>query len=191
MIGKKFGKLTVLKKLEERKRGKIAYECMCDCGNVAVVIGSDLKSGHIKSCGCLHGNNHKLSRTRIYSIYRHMKDRCYNKNNKRYKSYGGRGIVICDEWLNNNTLFFDWAMNNGYKDNLTIDRIDVNGNYSPDNCRWITNDEQQRNRRDTRNYTINGVTHCLKDWCEIYNLKYNTVRYRLNRGWNIEKALEL
>lgn len=118
-----------------------------------------------------------------------MNERCYNKNNKRYKDYGGRGIKICDEWLKDNTRFFNWALNNGYNDNLTIDRIDVNGNYEPNNCRWTTLQQQNRNTRRNRYFTINGVTKCLKDWCTHYNVPCNTVRYRLKQGLTIEQAL--
>lgn len=118
-----------------------------------------------------------------------MNDRCYNKNNKRYKDYGGRGIIICDEWLNDNKRFFNWAKSNGYNDNLTIDRIDVNGNYEPNNCRWITLQQQNRNTRRNIYFTIKGVTKCLKDWCKDFNIPCSTVRYRLKRGLTIEEAL--
>lgn len=120
-----------------------------------------------------------------------MKQRCYNENNTRYKHYGGRGIAVCDEWRNNFQAFYDWSMANGYKDTLTIDRIDVNGNYEPNNCRWITNKEQQRNRRDNKLYTINNVTKCLSEWCEIYNINYSTAHYRLLKGLTIKQALEM
>lgn len=118
-----------------------------------------------------------------------MKARCYNATHDRYKDYGARGIVVCDEWLNDFTVFYDWAMNNGYKENLTIDRIDVNGNYEPSNCRWVTSKEQQRNTRYNRNYTINGKTHCITEWCEILGINRNMVYTRINRGWTVENAL--
>lgn len=111
-----------------------------------------------------------------------MKQRCYNSHNKRYKYYGGRGVKVCDKW----------SIEHGYDDNLTIDRIDNDGNYEPNNCRWTTMKQQCINRRTSKNITTNGETHCLKEWCEILNIKYVTVKARLNRYyWSIEKALEI
>lgn len=132
-----------------------------------------------------HGKIH----TRLYHIYNNMKERCYNENSIDYLRYGARGIKICDEWLNDFMLFHNWSMDNGYHEDLTLDRIDVNGNYGPDNCRWVDRKAQARNRRSNKNYTINGETHCLKDWCNIVNINYHTVRTRLRYNWTIEKAL--
>lgn len=134
---------------------------------------------------------HGKYRTHIYNTYSGMKARCYNIQDQAYNNYGGRGIKMCDEWKNDFMTFHDWAMENGYNDTLTIDRIDVDGNYSPDNCRWATRKQQARNRRSNLNYTINGVTHCLKEWCEIYDINYQLVWDRLKRGWNLLKALTL
>lgn len=122
--------------------------------------------------------------TRIYSIFSDMKTRCYNKNYKKYKNYGGRGIKICDEWLNDFQSFYSWAMSNGYKDNLTIDRIDVNGNYEPSNCRWITIEEQQNNRRETIRVTYKNVTRTLSQWGEILNINRKTLWARYNKHWS-------
>lgn len=128
--------------------------------------------------------------TSIYRRYNHMKDRCYNKNNKDYKDYGGRGITICKEWLDDFMTFYDWSTSNGYNDTLTIDRIDVNGNYEPNNCRWVDMKQQSRNRRSNRLFTINGETRCLMEWCEILGLKYKTVATRIyTNKWTVEKAL--
>lgn len=158
-----------------------------------VEIGN-LKRG-TRSCGCLHRERvrkHGKRHTRLYSIWLNMHDRCCNINNKCYSDYGGRGITICDEWLNDFMSFHNWAMNNGYQENLTIDRIDVNGNYEPNNCRWADMKTQNRNKRNNKNYTINGETHCLKEWCEILNLNYGKVKDRLNKSnWSIDEALEL
>lgn len=134
---------------------------------------------------------HNKTNTKIYHCYNHIKQRCYNPKDKRYKDYGGRGITMCDEWLNDFMTFYDWSMNNGYYEGLTIDRIDNNKCYSPYNCRWVDMKTQSRNRRSNVNYTINGDTHCLKDWCKILNLNYSSVTTRLWRGWTIEKALEV
>ena len=117
-----------------------------------------------------------------------MKIRCYNKNSKNYKNYGGRGIIICEECLKYET-FYEWAKNNGYKENLTIDRIDVNGNYEPQNCRWATLKEQANNKRNNLFFTINGITKTQAQWCKEYNIPVTNVRRRLNSGWSIEKAL--
>ena len=121
-----------------------------------------------------------------------MKNRCNNVKDKVYQYYGQLGIDVCNEWKDNFQTFYDWSINNGYNDKLSIDRIDVNGNYEPNNCRWVDMKTQRRNTHNTRNITIKGVTKCLKDWCNIYNLKYSTVHARLHRlHWNIEKALEI
>lgn len=136
----------------------------------------------------IHGKRH----TRIYSIWLNMKTRCYNKNNNYYEYYGRRGIKICNEWRDSFQAFYDWAMENGYQDGLTIDRVDTNSNYEPSNCRWTDRKQQSRNRRNNKKYTINGETHCLSEWCEILNLNYKKVKGRLYVcHWPIEKALEL
>lgn len=125
-------------------------------------------------------------------MWRGIKLRCYNKNSKRYKDYGGRGVAVCDKWKNDFMNFYDWAINNGYSDNLTIDRINNEGNYEPNNCRWVTIKQQSRNRRSNRNITINGETHCLSEWCEILGLNYKKVSARINQlHYTDERALEL
>lgn len=129
---------------------------------------------------------------KIRKCYYRMKGKCYNVNDDHYKYYGKRGIKICDEWLNDFQAFYEWSIENGYNDNLTLDRIDVNGNYEPDNCRWITQKQQTRNRRYCKYYTINNKSLCLGEWCEILNLDYKCVWARINQlGWSVEKALGL
>lgn len=201
ITGQKFGRLTALYRLYNTKC-KTKWLCVCDCGNLKEVYITELIRGHTKSCGCLkrdttisrnkrlrttHGKTH----TRLFNIWDAMKKRCYNKNVNNYKDYGGRGIKICDEWLHDFQAFYDWSISNGYDDNLTIDRIDVNGNYEPNNCRWLTHKQQQRNKRNNKNYTINGVTHCLSEWCNIHNTNYKLVWDRIHIGWAIERALGL
>lgn len=198
MIGKRFGRLTVLKECENRAtNGKIIYKCQCECGNIVDVIGDNLRRGNTNSCGCFRNENirkrsitHGKSDTRLYYIYCHMKARCYNKNDNRYSDYGGRGIKMCSEWLNTFQAFYNWSLNNGYQDNLTIDRIDNNKNYEPNNCRWVTLEQQNRNKRNVKLYTIQGKTHCLREWCTILNINYKTIHKRLHvHKWDIEKAL--
>ena len=118
-----------------------------------------------------------------------MRERCYNKKHKSYENYGGRGIKVCDEWLESFVNFFEWAMQNGYQDNLTIDRIDNNGNYEPSNCRWVTYSEQANNKRNNRCYTYNGMTLTLKQWSERYHINYSALRDRLNRNIPFQDAL--
>lgn len=132
---------------------------------------------------------HGLSNSRLYRIWRGIINRCENPNRKAYPRYGGRGIKMCDEWRDF-INFYDWAIANGYQDNLTIDRIDNNGNYEPLNCRWATVKEQCRNQRTNRLITINGETKCLKEWCEIYKISYKTVHARIHRdNWSVIHAL--
>lgn len=195
ITGQRFGKVVVIKYIGQSK-----WLCKCDCGNQKIIDGRRLRKGDTKSCGCLSleqakinfQNNyytHNLSKTHLYGIWKGIKNRCKNAKNPKYKIYGLRGISICDEWKNDFKLFYDWAINNGYKENLSIDRIDVNGNYEPNNCRWVTQKEQQRNRRNNHLISYNGETHCISEWAEIYKLKPLTLLARIKRGWSIEKAL--
>lgn len=191
--GQQFGRLTALYRLHNTK-GRTKWLCVCECGNLVEVKENNLLQGGSKSCGCSrkHINiKHGKTNTRLFTTWQNIKNRCYNNCNNEYKNYGGRGIAVCDEWLHDFMSFYNWSMVNGYNDNLTIDRIDNNGNYEPNNCRWVTMKQQQQNKRSNRNYTINGETHCLSEWCEILGLKYSTVQSRIQRNRSIEKALEV
>lgn len=174
--------------------GKSKWLCTCNCGNLTEVRGDKLRNGDIKSCGCLRKDiftTHGKTDTRLYNIYCEMKRRCYLRSDKSYGKYGGRGIAVCDEWLEDRTTFFDWAINNGYRDDLTIDRIDNNKGYSPDNCKWLTPKQQTRNRRNTIKLTYKSETKSLAEWCEILNLNYKTVYKRIYKlHWSVEKAFE-
>lgn len=132
---------------------------------------------------------HGLRHTRQYRIWLMMKNRCFNKRCDRYNDYGGRGITVCDEWRNDFKAFYDWAMSNGYSDELTIDRINNDGNYEPTNCRWITVKQQNRNSRHNKLLTLNGVTHCLSEWCELTGLSKGCIQNRLRYGWTVEETL--
>lgn len=178
MVGKKFGRLTVLERSESRNK-KTMYKCICDCGETRIVEGGNLRNGHTKSCGCyVIGNKwgaknkkHGLYKSRLYRIRAEMLARCYNKNKQQYVNYGGRGITVCNEWKNDFVSFYNWATSNGYGENLTIDRIDVNGNYCPENCRWITRKEQNNNRRDNVLFEKNGIIKNALEWSKELNIE--------------------
>lgn len=161
--GERYGKLVVMEEAESiySKTGKMIrrWKCKCDCGNITIVRHGDLRNGSTVSCGCYNyekesaAKTHGYSRTKLGNVFEGMKQRCNNPKNKNYEKYGGRGIKICTEWLNDPKKFFDWAIKNGYKEGLSIDRIDVNGNYEPDNCRWTDSETQclnQRIRKDNK-----------------------------------------
>lgn len=157
LTGLKFGNLTVISRADSRddKNKAVMWNCICDCGKNTIVRANDLRSGNTKSCGCLKGENHGLSGTRLYHVWSTMKDRCYNPNSTKYVDYGGRGIEVCDEWKNSFVSFYKWALSSGYDFNAlygdcTIDRKDVNGDYCPGNCRWVNQLIQANNRRTTR-----------------------------------------
>lgn len=193
LTGQKFGRLTVIERAENSQK-HTAWLCECDCGQKRVVQSDHLKSGHTKSCGCYKADNlnwktHEKSNTRLYEIMHTAKSRCYREKDKDFKLYGGRGITVCDEWLNDFQAFYDWAMQNGYADNLTLDRIDNDKGYSPDNCRWVNIKTQQNNRRNNHYITYNGKTQTLQQWANELNLNRETILSRLNRGWSVKKAL--
>lgn len=193
--GNKFGKLTPLEIVGRSNSRKMLWLCKCDCGNKCVVLGNSLTSGNTKSCGCSrYGNNKKYGSTkahgqRLYNIWCGIKDRCYNKNSNAYVYYGYKGVIMCEEWLNDFCAFRDWALQNGYKDSLTIDRIDVNGNYEPLNCRWATMKEQANNRTNSHYLTFEGKTMTISEWAKELNIKQSIVRQRIWKGWTTDRAL--
>ena len=132
---------------------------------------------------------HGMKGSRLYSIYYNIKTRCYNKNSPSFYNYGNRGIKMCEEWFNNFVNFYEWSIDNGYSEDLTLDRINNNGNYEPNNCRWTTQQKQSLNRRDNHYVTINKTTKTLIEWCEHYNINYHTVQDRIRRGWKEYDAL--
>lgn len=201
LIGQRFGRLVVIEKSEKRDSGgNVFWLCKCDCGKDTLVSTHSLKIGHCKSCGCYKIDvnreqgkrcftKHGKKYTRIYNIWCSMKQRCYGKNVKSYKYYGARGITICDEWKNDFMSFYNWAMNNGYQDNLTIDRINVNGNYEPSNCRWVTAYEQANNKRSNHVIIYNGVEMTVKQLSELCDIQYHTLLGRLLKGWTVDRAV--
>ena len=187
LTGKKFGRLRVIKPLDEKcESGKHKrWICICDCGTFKVCYSDKLLKGDNKSCGCI---NHGKTKTRLYHIWVHMKERCYNPKNESYHLYGKRGIAICDEWLSDFMNFYKWSMAHGYSDELSIDRIDNNKGYYPDNCRWTTMKIQANNTRSNHLITYQNETKTLTQWAEQLGIKSNTLLYRLRRGWTVERA---
>jgi hypothetical protein len=196
LMGRRFGRLTAQELIV---RGRKSYwRCKCDCGKEKVIRQDTLTRNITHSCGCLqkekvaesgHKNKkHGESSMRLFKIWTNMKTRCLNKNYNRYSDYGGRGIKICDNWLIYEN-FSKWAKENGYQDNLSIDRIDVNGNYEPSNCRWATMKEQGNNKRTNHFIIFNGETLTIRQWEERYELPSGTIYTRLNHGWSIERAI--
>ena len=204
LINKKFGRLTVIslhevKQLYTRdgtKNGKrYYYLCKCECGNGIIVEKHNLISGNSKSCGCYNHDRimercykHNGFKERLYGVYRGMLQRCNCKTHKHYANYGGRGIKVCDEWKDYNS-FREWSINNGYKTELSIDRIDNNKGYSPDNCRWVTRVEQARNTRRSRIIEFNGERLTMIEWSNKIGISEGTLFARLKSGWSINKAL--
>lgn len=155
--------------------------CQCECGNILKVRAPDLKNGHTKSCGCLHKESkpnltHGLGHTRLNNIWCNMKQRCFNPSNPGYHRYGGRGITMCDAWKNDFMEFYSWAMSNGYNDDLSIDRIDVDGNYEPSNCRWATQQEQSNNTRINRFVLYEDKEYTMSELARHLNVDYSAIK---------------
>lgn len=198
LAGQTFGRLTVLHRIPNKKRGETLWLCKCSCGNITETSTNRLRSGLCRSCGCLHresarqqglkGVKHGKTGDRLYRVWTNMKTRCYNKNNKNYERWGARGIYVCDEWRINFQAFYDWAMSSGYNSALTLDRIDNDGPYSPDNCRWTTCRAQAQNTRNTKMITFNGKTMCQAEWARELRIDPPTLCYRL-KHFPVELAL--
>ena len=194
--GMRFGRLTVVKRLEN-KNHQTMWLCLCECGKETNVSGGSLRRGDTKSCGCYNrektaerNTTHQKSKTRLYKIWAGMKKRCLYIKDKNYEIYGGRGIKVCEEWLKFEA-FQDWALSNGYTDELTIDRKDSDGDYEPSNCRWATVTEQANNKRNNHKLTYSGETHTIREWAKLIGISYNTLRSRIQRGWGVGKALTI
>lgn len=198
LAGMRFGRLTVIRRNGTVERGiknKVkapTWECRCDCGNTVTVVGHELRAGDTSSCGCLHkevvGNlskshgdgTKKSDYHRLYHIWFSMKQRCENPKDTAFQNYGARGIFVCEEW-HDYEAFKTWAIQHGYSDTLTIDRIDNDGGYSPDNCRWADDFVQANNRRRCRYVEIGGVRKTITEWCRIYGVNMFTAFSRIDR----------
>lgn len=208
ITGQRFNRLLVIKRAEDRikndGRHEIRWMCKCDCGNVIYTNYHSLVSGNTKSCGCLrkevmtekntkHSCASRDNKDRLYGVWLGMKARCYNPNNVHYNIYGGKGIVVCDEWRNDYIAFKNWAYSNGYDENAdsyqcTIDRIDLSKGYYPDNCRWVNQKIQTNNMSINHIIEYKGEAHTLSQWADILNMSYKALEHRINRNWEIERA---
>jgi hypothetical protein len=197
--GQRFGRLTVMERVPKpagSKSRKAYWLCQCDCGGEAIVASDKLVTGETRSCGCLkietsikniHGvckqrAPYSDERRRLHSVYRNMKERCNNPKCPNYKNYGGNGVRVCDVWASSFEAFFSWAIENGYRIGLSIDRINVDGNYDPSNCRWATREEQANNKRNTIYVDYHGNTITLSQLCAITGIDRRTLWMRLKNG---------
>lgn len=195
LTGKKFGRLTVLSL--NKKGGHPMWNCVCDCGKHKVVYGGHLRYGRIISCGCASierisnlNKTHGQSKTRLYNIWAGIKSRCYDKNCSSFINYGSRGIKMCEEWKNNFTSFRDWSLSHGYLENLSIDRIDNNGDYEPNNCRWVDNFTQSNNTRKTIIIEYGDKKYSAKQLANFLNINYKKFIYGFHKFNDIEKSVE-
>lgn len=200
MLNKKYNSLTIIKEVEPKRDSKghkvRQVECSCDCGNVKVVNLNDVKSGKTKSCGCkkaLSNTSHGMCKTPEYNSWRNMIKRCYNSDHSAYKNYGGRGIKVCDEWKSS---FMSFYRDMGKRpERTTLDRIDVNGDYNKENCRWASTKTQNINKRNVKSLSHNGVNRTVREWYEYFemskkNVKYTTFLSRIVRlGWSLDESV--
>lgn len=202
-IGEKHGRLTILEFLY-KKNSHYYYKCKCDCGNEKVINYCSMKTGTVKSCGCYQKEIYEQNKLRfakmrednvfkkkLSAILRGMRQRCYNMKDPHYKNYGAKGITICDEWMSEDGVnnFYEWAIQNGYKIGLSIDRINVYGNYEPENCKWSTSKEQNNNRTNNIKVIYNGKTYLINDIVEICNVKRRTIASRIGKGLCFEDII--
>lgn len=191
LTGARFDKLTVISRANTNsKSGNAMWVCRCECGSITEVIGSKLRSGYTKSCGCLRISDtaQGYSKERVYRTWRGMHQRCYNQKHDKYKWYGGRGITICPEWHDFIT-FRIWALENGYSDDLTIDRIDPDDNYCPDNCQWVDMKTQANNRSNNRILYFNGKAYTVSQIAEMFGISSFTIFNRLRLKWSVEQIV--
>lgn len=197
LSGQRFGLLTVVERAGKAKNGNMLWKCQCDCGNTTIVHSTSLVQGSTMSCGCYHRARtvetkykHGETKTRLYRIWSGMFSRCYTTRPKFVASYVSRNIAVCDEWKDYEA-FRNWAISNGYRNDLTIDRINVNGNYEPSNCRWVSQKVQQNNRSNNHLLTFNGRTQTLSQWADELGMRAMALQHRIARGWTVEQALTI
>lgn len=195
MTNYEFNGCVVLKRAENIGKN-VCWLCKCYCGNNFVVRATDIRTGNTKSCGCLNkklagdrARKHGNRNSRLYNIWNNMKMRCSNINSINYKNYGGRGIKVCEEWNEYFESFYYWAMNSGYNVNLTLDRIDNNKDYNPNNCRWIDYKRQGNNKRNNHILEYKNKKHSIAEWSDITGIPYDALWSRIKKGWDVEKAL--
>ena len=197
-LGKRFGRLVVVE-FHHSSGGNKYWLCKCDCGGEKIVRTNSLNYGSVRSCGCLQLETQRNNRTksikhghahneRLYETWKNMRRRCSDPHNKRAAHYYDKGITVCEAW-NDYATFRTWALQNGYRDDLTIDRIDNNKGYCPENCHWATAKQQANNQSRNRLITFNGCTKTMSEWADFVGLKYSVLNHRIQRGWPIAKAL--
>lgn len=193
LLGKKFGMLTPIRRDGHTEDNHRAWLCVCDCGKTVQISGSGLLNGKNKSCGCNRGKNattHGLSKHSIYGVWKDMIRRCYDVNCKNYRYYGAKGISVCDEWKEDLMAFYNWSLENGWVEGLSIDRFpDNKGNYTPTNCRWADRETQDNNRTDCRILECRGKKLTVTQFSRISGIAPKTIFERLDRGWDIENAI--
>lgn len=198
LTGMKFNRLTAVSYVGQGSSGA-KWLFKCDCGKEIITSSYPVRKGKTKSCGCWNEENkhnryrvHGLTGTKIQSAWSHMKQRCFNPNCKEYEHYGGRGITVCDEWKNSVAEFAKWAYENGYENNLTLDRIDNNGNYEPNNCRWVSMEVQENNKRNNRYYDIDSGSYTLSQIAKMYSVSRDSLYYWIHRkGMKTQDAIKM
>lgn len=200
MVGKRFEGCVVISREGSNKDKKATWRCVCKCGKEFVTTGKSIRLKLIKSCGCLKisrikevgfkNKTHGETKTRLYNIWHGMKKRCRTKSDTSFKYYGGKGISVCDEWESSYEVFRDWANANGYEDNLTLDRLDNNGDYSPENCKWSDLYEQARNRSNNVRVDFKGENMTLSQVAENLGISTSLLQYRINRGLNYDGTIK-
>lgn len=193
--GERYGHWLLLRK-DENKTGN--WICKCDCGGVYSVNFNNMKQGRTTNCvkcqaakARVRVSTHGMSKTKLYNVWRAIRDRCVNPKNKVYYRYGGRGITVCKEWFEHFETFMEWALSHNYKEGLQIDRIDVNGNYEPSNCRWVTQKENARNRESCKTINYKGKSYKLPAFAEIVGIKHRLLYERIRKGWSVEEAISI
>lgn len=193
LTGQTFGRLTVIKRMDNSRNKKIIWLCKCRCGGEKIIDGANLRNGDTQSCGCIkkerlvsQNTKHNQTFSPTHTTWRGMLERCRYKNNKRYDRYGGRGISVCKEWYDFNNFIRDMGER---PEGKTLDRIDLNGNYCKENCRWATLIEQANNRTNNHNLTYKGMTKTLKQLADIIGMDRHTIKNKLNQGWVIDEII--